>query len=102
MFFCYYLKMERVLRSIEHVVDNHRHVSINQRALEAFADTITSKELESMPPLFEKDDNLTLEQSVAFGFVYNAINFSYWGDPKWTVTISGENYDGGIGRQLYT
>ncbi len=88
--------MERILQSIEPVVNNHKHVSIDQQALETFADTIASKELESVPPLFEKDDNLTLEQSIAFGFVYNTVNFSYWGDPKWTVTIDGEDYGGGI------
>ncbi|MCA9341134.1 hypothetical protein KC952_01240 [Candidatus Saccharibacteria bacterium] len=89
--------MERILSSIDEVVTKSKHVSINQLALEAFADSITPKELEDVPPLFEKDDNLSLEQSIAFGFVYNAINFSYWGEPKWTINVDGKDYDGGIG-----
>lgn len=89
--------MERILRSVEQVVAHSEHVSLNQTSLEAFADTITPEELADVPPFFEKDDRLSLEQSIAFGFVYNAVNFSYWGEPKWTVTIDGQAYDGGIG-----
>ncbi len=87
--------MDRILNSVEQVVGRSRHVSINQRALEAFADTIKPEELADVPPFFEKDDNLSLEQSIAFGFVYNAVNFSYWGNPKWTINIDSEDYDGG-------
>lgn len=89
--------MDRILNSVEQVTGKARHVSINEDALEAFADTIKPEELADVPPFFEKDDNLSLEQSIAFGFVYNAVNFSYWGDPKWTINIDGEDYDGGIG-----
>jgi len=89
--------MDRILNSVEQVIEKARHVSINEEAIEAFAGTIKPEELADVPPFFEKDDNLSLEQSIAFGFVYNAINFSYWGDPKWTINIDSEDYDGGIG-----
>ena len=89
--------MDRILSTVEQVVAKAKYVSINEPALEAFADTIKQEELADVPPFFEKDDNLSLEQSIAFGFVYNAVNFSYWGEPKWTVNIDGKDYDGGIG-----
>jgi Potential Queuosine, Q, salvage protein family len=89
--------MDRILNSVKQVIGNSKHVSISQHALEAFADTIKSEELADVPPFFEKDDSLSLEQSIAFGFVYNAVNFSYWGEPKWTVNVDGKDYDGGIG-----
>lgn len=89
--------MDRILKSVERVVRDSSYVSINQHALEAFGDTIQAAELEDVPLLFERDDSLSLEQSIAFGFVYNAINFSYWGQPKWAITVDGDNYDGGIG-----
>lgn len=89
--------MNRILDSVEQVIEKAKHVSINRHALEAFADTIKPEELADVPPFFEKDDSLSLEQSIAFGFVYNAVNFSYWGEPKWTVTVEDEEYDGGIG-----
>lgn len=88
--------MERILSSVNHVVEKSRYVAIDQHALEAFADTIKPEELD-VPPLFEKKESYSTEQSIAFGFVYNAINFSYWGEPKWTITIDGKDYDGGFG-----
>ena len=88
--------MNRISESVKYVVNHSEHVTINQYALEAFADNISHDELQ-IPKLFEKNDALSLEQSIAFGFVYNAVNFSYWGEPKWTITIGVESYDGGLG-----
>ena len=89
--------MDRILNSIGPVVKESKHVSVDEESLKAFADTIKPEELRDVPPLFEKVDSLSLEQSIAFGFIYNAINFSYWGEPKWTINIDGKDYDGGIG-----
>lgn len=89
--------MERILKSVEPVVASAEYVRLNEEAIKSFADTIQADELEAAPPFFEKDYNLSLEQSIAFGFVYNAVNFSYWGEPKWTVTADDSDYDGGIG-----
>jgi len=88
--------MNRILESIESVVNRSKWVTINQHALETFAESTTQDVLET-PELFEKNDRLSLEQSIAFGFVYNAINFSYWGDPKWTIEVDGSSQDGGLG-----
>lgn len=89
--------MDRILNSVEQVIGKSKHVSINEDAIEAFGNTIKPEELADAPPFFEKDDSLSLEQSIAFGFVYNAVNFSYWGEPKWTVNVDGKEWDGGIG-----
>jgi hypothetical protein len=42
----------------------------------------------------EETGEFTQDQHIAFAFVYNALNFCYWGDPKWTVDIDGKQYDG--------
>lgn len=89
--------MNRVLKTVEKVAGSSKHVSIDHDNLNTFADSITTRELEGIQPLFEKDSGLSLEQSIAFGFVYNAINFSYWGEPKWAFTVNGEDKGGGIG-----
>lgn len=39
----------------------------------------------------------TEEQQIALAFVYNSINFCYWGEPKWTVQVNGNFYDGSSG-----
>lgn len=41
----------------------------------------------------EKDDEVT----AAFMLVANAINFSYWGEPKWCVRYKGGAFDGAFG-----
>jgi len=40
--------------------------------------------------------NLSLEEIVNFLLVYDAIDFSFWGDPKWIIDADGEALDGGI------
>jgi hypothetical protein len=88
--------MDRILNSVRAVVEQSKHVVINEQALEAFAIKIKPEEL-NIPEFFERNNRFSLEQSIALGFVYNAVNFSYWGEPKWTVTVNGESYDGGLG-----
>jgi hypothetical protein len=36
----------------------------------------------------------TSEELIALVIILEALNFSYWGEPKWTVTINGQEYDG--------
>lgn len=44
----------------------------------------------------EESSNLTPEEHITFAFVYDSITFCFWGDPKWTVEIDGEELDGSI------
>ena len=94
---CYYLEMDKILSSVEKVAERSKQVSINTDALEAFGDSLSIEELESEHTLFEGDDELSLDDAIAFGYVYNAVNFSYWGEPKWTYAVGGEDKGGGIG-----
>lgn len=89
--------MDKILSSVEKVVEHSKQVSIDNVALRVFANSLKPEEFEGELTLFEKDDELTLDDSIAFGFVYNAVNFSYWGEPKWTYTVDGEDKGGGIG-----
>jgi len=41
----------------------------------------------------QRDDEVT----AAFMLVVNAINFSYWGEPKWTMMYRGKAFDGAFG-----
>lgn len=89
--------MNKILSSVEDVAVRCKHVSIDYNALEAFGDSIEADELQTEQTLFVQDDKLSLDDSIAFGFVYNAVNFSYWGEPKWTFEVDGEDKGGGVG-----
>ena len=89
--------MDRILHSIDIVVKESAAVSVDERAIKAFVDTIQLNELDKPQYLFKIDESFSLEQSIAYGFVYNAINFSFWGEPKWKVCVDDKEYDGSVG-----
>ncbi|RYC74911.1 queuosine salvage family protein [Candidatus Nanoperiomorbus periodonticus] len=91
--------MDRILHSIDIVVKESAAVSVDERAIKAFVDTIQLNELDKPQYLFKGDESFSLEQSIAYGFVYNAINFSFWGEPKWKVYVDDKEYDGSVGMQ---
>jgi hypothetical protein len=65
--------------------------------MEAFASSVRSEDLR-LPgwrePVFPEQDN---ERTASFLLVANAVNFSFWGSPKWTVSYKGSRYDGSFG-----
>lgn len=85
-----------VLKSIQPILENSKHVRINKVKLrefsKAFADSGTKHWMDSSPiSLSSLDDSERLN----FLFVFNSISFSYWGDPKWFVTYEGKSYERG-------
>lgn len=41
--------------------------------------------------------HLSDEQKSLFFLFFNALNFCFWGEPKWNVEFQGKNYDGAVG-----
>jgi hypothetical protein len=37
------------------------------------------------------------EEKLHFVFIFNALSFCYWGEPKWTIDYNGESNDGAWG-----
>lgn len=90
--------MQIILNSIKPVVEKSKHVRINQKAILKFAKTVTAKDFDKSEYNSETIiENGSEEEQVAYSIVYNSLNFCYWGQPKWTITINGENYDGSFG-----
>lgn len=85
--------MQTILNSVQPVITNGKHVKINKDVLEKFAADVKPKDMEGSE-YAEEAGNFTEEQHIAFAFVYSSLNFCYWGEPKWTVTIDGKQYDG--------
>lgn len=90
--------MNEILATVQPVIQRSQHVHIDQRAITEFLKTVTDKDFDDS----EFHDETILkdaseEQQIAFTVLYNSLNFCYWGEPKWTVTINGSRFNGSAG-----
>jgi hypothetical protein len=88
--------MKIILDSVRPVVERSRFVHIDEQAIAAFCRSVAAADLieepfdaETAPAPDEPE-----ERRLAFAFVFNAINFCYWGEPKWRVELNGRTHDG--------
>lgn len=89
--------LEKVLETCQYVVDNSEHVKINY-----------DKVNELIPELLRFDDvhyltkvpynvyAMSTKDIINFLLIYDAIDFSFWGNPKWTINVNDKELDGGI------
>ena len=87
--------IEDLRNSAQNVSEQSKDVSIEKAGIERFCTTfmpLAAKHwLAQAPfplPLLPVDDQL------AFIFVLNSVSFSYWGEPPWTISYQGRDYDG--------
>jgi hypothetical protein len=90
--------MNKVLETTRSVVDTSKTVSINKTALleysEEFHHKATRHWLSASPFNFS---HFNEEQTLNFVLLFNAISFSYWGEPKWTIEVDNKKFDGAWG-----
>ena len=89
--------LDKILESCEYVSNNSKSVKINEIKLNEFARTIKKEEAKHW--LMYSPYNildLPIETIVNFLLVYEAIDFSFWGKPKWTIDTNNGKEDGGI------
>lgn len=90
--------MNPVLDTTRYVMENSSHVMIQMDRLHEFSDNFKASDskhwLADAP--FDLSSLGELEK-LHFLFVFNSINFCYWGEPKWTVTYKRKEYDGAWG-----
>ena len=90
--------MPTILESIKPVIDNSQNVTINQTAIIKFADQVQESDFQQIHLLIDMFNwGFSEEELIAFIIILEALNFSYWGDPKWTVAINDNQYDGFYG-----
>lgn len=90
--------MQNVLESTKFVIEHSKHVSINHEAITTLArsfDSLTSNHWLSEAP-FDISD-LNNEELIRLIFLFNCLSFSYWGNPKWTITHDSKQFDGAWG-----
>lgn len=89
--------LNEIIKSCEYVVNNSKSVKINETKLDEFINTIknvkTSNWL-SFSPYNLLD--LKVETIINFLLVYESIDFSFWGNPKWTIDTDNGKEDGSI------
>jgi len=87
--------MNKILDSTKFVVDNSTSVKINEEKLVEFSKGFehgkTNHWLSQAPFDFS---SLNPDQELSFTFVFNALSFCYWGDPKWKIEYEGKTHDG--------
>ncbi len=86
-----------ILGSISPVISDLHHVTIDQDEIQRASARLDAASL-SLPTW---DDEVFLthppDTRAAQILLFNTINFSYWGDPKWTIDFDGRPQDGAWG-----
>ena len=89
--------LDKIIKSCKYVANNSKSVKINETNLEQFIGKIKKVETEhwlAFSPYNLLD--LPTETIINFLLVYEAIDFSFWGNPKWTIDIPTGKEDGSI------
>lgn len=89
--------LDEIIKSCKYVADNSKSVKINGAKLEEFIGnikTVETKHWLSFSPYNLLD--LPIETIINFLLVYEAIDFSFWGNPKWTINTTNGKEDGSI------
>ncbi len=92
--------MNPVTQSIDSLLVAPKHVRINLKKVQSLAQEISTK----APKHWSQDcpvdlSHLSKNDAIAFKFVFNAISFSYWGEPKWH---SPANFERGTWNLIYS
>ncbi|MBI5651765.1 MAG: hypothetical protein HZC40_15180 [Chloroflexi bacterium] len=83
-----------VLKTAARVVEHARFVRINSRALERAADTLAQNPVAPPAWNYELHYHDGTERTVNYLFLLDALNFCFWGKPKWRVEYRGKTLDG--------
>ena len=86
-----------ILDTVAPVIPHLRHVAIDGTGLREVCARVDSTTL----PLPTWDDDVFIiqppEARAAQILLFNTVNFSYWGSPKWTIDFRGQPQDGAWG-----
>lgn len=90
-----------ILEDTKYVVENSDYVKINHEKIEEFSKKFDPDKadhwLNQAPFNFS---HFSEEDKLHFVIIFNALSFSYWGDPKWTVEYDDKKHDGAWGMIL--
>lgn len=89
--------LENIIQSCKYISENSKHVSINEEKLNQFVKGIDNIKMEhwlSSSPFGLLE--LPVETIINFLLIYESIDFSFWGSPKWSIETTSGKLDGSI------
>ena len=89
--------LENIIQSCKYISENSKHVSINEEKLNQFVKGIDNTKMEhwlSSSPFGLLE--LPVETIINFLLIYESIDFSFWGNPKWSIETTSGKLDGSI------
>ena len=89
--------LNKVLETSQFVVDNAKHVKINyDKANDLIDELLNFDNVHYLTKVPYGIYDMSTKDIVNFLLIYDSIDFSFWGDPKWTIIADGKDLDGGI------
>ena len=81
--------LDKVLETCKFVVDNAKHVNINYDKVNELIDELLKFNnvhylTKVSYPIYDMDTR----DIVNFLLIYDSIDFSFWGEPKWTINVN--------------
>ncbi len=89
--------LNEVLETSKFVVDNAKHVKINyDKARELIDELLNFDNVHYLAKVPYPVYDMSTRDLVNFLLIYDSIDFSFWGDPKWAIEANGKHIDGGM------
>lgn len=89
--------LDKVLETCNYVVENAEHVTINEKEINKILSELNTTKMKhwlSSTPFNILD--YSVEKLINFFVIYDAIDYSFWGEPKWTIKHEQGKLDGAI------
>lgn len=89
--------LSKVLESCKFVTDNAKHVKINyDKANEIINELLLFNNEHYLTKVPYPIYTMSTRNLVNFLLIYDSIDFSFWGNPKWTINVNQKDLDGAI------
>lgn len=89
--------LDKVLETCKFVVDNAKYVNINyDKVNELIEELLKFNNVHYLTKVPYPIYDMNTRDIVNFLLIYDSINFSFWGEPKWTINVNEQHLDGGI------
>lgn len=89
--------LDKILETSRFVVNNAKHVKINYEKVNALTEELLKfNNVHYLTKVPYEIYDMDTKDIINFLLIYDAIDFSFWGNPKWTIEVNGKNLDGGI------
>jgi hypothetical protein len=83
-----------ILQTTARVVARAKHVTLNERRIETVAQVLSLRTVTVPPWNYQYHFFDDTERTLSYLFALDALNFSFWGAPRWSINYRGVKLDG--------